>query len=89
MSENAEQYKKFKNELNELIICPRCCKGVKAFIRKVITVDRFQGIEQTTEIHCAKCAIHGHKDGSFIEETFEGETPKVTDTRKGMSYLRR
>lgn len=55
------------NELDHLVMCPRCGDAVPVFIRTVTRVDRF-GESTTKEIHCLKCHHFGHKDGTFIKE---------------------
>lgn len=55
------------NELDRLIMCPRCADAIPVFIRTVTSQDRF-GTHTKKEIHCLKCQAYGHKDGTFIRQ---------------------
>jgi hypothetical protein len=57
-----------KNDLDHLEMCSRCSDAVPVFIRKVITVDSFHGMQQKEELHCRKGAYYGNKDGTYIKK---------------------
>jgi hypothetical protein len=59
------------NEYHRLVVCPRCADTVPVFIRKVITVDSYHGMQQKEELHCRECAYYAHKDGTYIKELKE------------------
>lgn len=56
------------NELDHLVMCPRCADAIPVFIRKVQSVDKFTGLTVRQEVHCIKCYVYGHKDGTYIGE---------------------
>jgi hypothetical protein len=65
--ESALEKKYGKNDLDSLIICPRCADAVPAFVRVTTITDRFDTIRKR-EVHCLKCKHYGHKDGTYIKE---------------------
>ena len=56
-----------KNDLDELVLCPRCVDAIPVFIQTTTVTDRF-GTTSTQSIHCLKCKTLGHKDGTYIKE---------------------
>ena len=52
-----------KNDLDQLVFCPRCADAVPVFIRS--TRDRFS---ETRSAHCLKAHHYKHIDGTFIKE---------------------
>jgi hypothetical protein len=52
-----------KNELNHLVLCPRCTDTVPVFLRSIS--DRYHS---KLEAHCLRCHYYGHKDGTFIKD---------------------
>jgi hypothetical protein len=51
------------NELDQLMMCPRCVSVGPVYIRRIL--DRS---ETKIEIHCLKCRDIGHKGGTYISE---------------------
>jgi hypothetical protein len=59
----AELERKYgKNDLKELVLCPRCVDALPVFLQTTVVTDRF-GTTTTQSIHCLKCKTLGHKDG--------------------------
>jgi len=53
------------NELDHLVMCPRCGDAVPVYIKTVTKVDRY-GTEVTHQLHCIKCHEYGHQFGDYI-----------------------
>ena len=56
-----------KNELDHLVMCPRCVDAVPVYLRTIS--DRF---ETKVEIRCLKCRYYGNVEGTFIKVLQEG-----------------
>lgn len=56
-----------QNELDQLMMCPRCVSVGPVYIRRIL--DRS---ETKIEIHCLKCRDIGHKGGTYIGELKKG-----------------